>query len=45
MFPNNGWLYVVLGALALLLAVSTKGRLSYEPNHAEAPSEGAPSQR
>jgi membrane protease YdiL (CAAX protease family) len=45
MFPNNGWLYVVLGVLALLLVVSTKGRLSYEPNHAEAPSEGAPSQR
>jgi CAAX protease family protein len=45
MFPNNGWLYVVLGVLALLLAVSTKGRLSYEPDHAEAPSDGAPSQR
>ena len=45
MFPNNGWLYVVLGVLALLFAVSTEGRLSYEPDRAEAPSEGAPSQR
>ena len=45
MFPNNGWLYVVLGALALLLVVLTGGRLSYEPDHAEAPGEGATSQR
>jgi hypothetical protein len=25
MFPNNGWLYIVLGALALLLVVITGG--------------------
>ncbi len=34
MFPNNGWLYAVLGALALLLVVLTRGRLWYEPDHA-----------
>jgi len=45
MFPNNGWLYVVLGALAFLLVVLTGGRLSYQPGHAEAPAQGAPSQR
>ena len=45
MFPNNGWLYAVLGALALLLVVLTRGRLWYEPDRAEAPAQGAPSQR
>ncbi len=42
MFPNNGWLYVVLGALALLLVVLTGGRLSYDPDHAEAPGKARP---
>ncbi len=34
MFANNGWIYAVLGALAFLLIVFTKGRLSYKPDHA-----------
>jgi membrane protease YdiL (CAAX protease family) len=34
MFANNEWIYAVLGVLALLLLVFTKGRLSYKPEHA-----------
>jgi hypothetical protein len=30
MFANNEWIYPVLGVLALLLIVFTKGRLSYK---------------
>ena len=30
-FVNNGWLYAVLGVLALLLTLFTRGRLSYKP--------------
>jgi CAAX protease family protein len=41
MFANNEWIYPVLGVLALVLILFTKGRLSYEPDHA-APPEGAP---
>ncbi len=41
-FAHNGWLYVVFGALALLLVVLTRGRISYEPDRA-APPMGAPS--
>ena len=33
-FANNGWLYAVLGVLALLLTLFTRGRLSYEPDQA-----------
>ena len=33
-FVNNGWLYAVLGVLALLLTLFTRGRLSYEPDQA-----------
>ncbi len=40
MFANNEWMYAVLGVLALVLIVFTRGRLSYEPEHA-APAEGA----
>ena len=34
MFANNEWIYAVLGVLALLLIVFTRGRLSYKPDHA-----------
>lgn len=34
MFANHEWMYAVLGVLALVLIVFTRGRLSYEPNHA-----------
>jgi CAAX protease family protein len=37
MFANNEWLYVVVGVLALVLIVFTKGRLSYKPLHHAAP--------
>jgi len=33
MFANNEWIYPVLGVLALLLIVFTKGRLSYKAEH------------
>ena len=43
-FANYEWLYVVLGVLALVLIVFTKGRLSYKPKHAEgSAAEEAPS--
>ena len=42
MFPNNEWLYAVWGALAMVLIMFTRGRLSYEPDRA-APPEGTPS--
>ena len=42
MFPNNEWLYAVCGALAMVLIMFTRGRLSYEPDRA-APPEGTPS--
>jgi hypothetical protein len=44
MFANYEWLYTVLGVLALVLIVRTKGRLSYEAEHA-APPEDAPSSK
>ncbi len=44
MFANNEWLYAVLGVLALLLIVFTRGRLSYKSDHA-APAEAAPSSK
>jgi len=34
MFANNEWIYAVLGVLALVLVVFTKGRLSYRAEHA-----------
>jgi membrane protease YdiL (CAAX protease family) len=37
MFANSEWLYAVLGVLALVLIVFTKGRLSYKPDHQAAP--------
>ncbi len=37
MFANYEWLYVVLGVLALLVLVFTRGRLSYRAEHAEEP--------
>jgi membrane protease YdiL (CAAX protease family) len=40
MFANNEWMYAGLGVLVLVLIVFTRGRLSYEPEHA-APAEGA----
>ena len=43
-FANYEWLYAVLGVLALVLIVVTKGRLSYEAEHA-APPEDAPSSK
>ena len=44
MFANNEWIYAVLGVLALVLIVSTKGRLSYKPKHdEESAAEEAPS--
>jgi len=39
MFANNEWLYVVVGVLALILIVFTRGRLSYRPEHAAPPVE------
>lgn len=35
MFANNGWIYPVLGVLALALIVLTRGRLSYEAEETE----------
>ena len=43
-FANNEWIYAVLGVLALVLVVSTRGRLSYKQDHA-APPEDAPSSK
>ena len=34
MFANNEWIYPVLGALASVLIVFTRGRLSYKAEHA-----------
>ena len=44
MFANNEWIYPVLGVLALLLIVFTKGRLSYKAEHT-APPQDAPSSK
>jgi len=44
MFANNEWIYPVLGVLALVLIVFTKGRLSYEPDQATPPQD-APSSK
>jgi len=44
MFANNEWIYPVLGVLALLLIVFTKGRLLYEAEHT-APPQDAPSSK
>ena len=44
MFANNEWIYPVLGVLALLLIVFTKGRLSYKAEHT-APPQAAPSSK
>jgi membrane protease YdiL (CAAX protease family) len=45
MFANNGWIYAVLGVLALVLIVFTKGRLSYKPEHAAPAAERASSSK
>jgi membrane protease YdiL (CAAX protease family) len=39
MFAKSAWIYPVIGALALLLIVFTKGRLSYKPDNAALPTE------
>jgi membrane protease YdiL (CAAX protease family) len=44
MFANNEWIYVVLGVLALVLVVFTRGRLSYEAA-STALAEAAPSSK
>ena len=44
MFANNEWLYAVLGVLALILIVFTRGRLSYRAD-STAPAEEAPSRK
>ncbi len=43
-FANYEWMYAVLGVLALLLIVFTKGRLSYKAEHT-APPQDAPSSK
>jgi membrane protease YdiL (CAAX protease family) len=43
-FANYEWMYAVLGALALLLIVLTKGHLSYRAEHT-APSQDTPSSK
>ena len=35
MFANNSWIYPVLGVLALVLIMFTRGRLSYKAERAE----------
>ena len=45
MFANNGWIYPVLGVLALLLIVFTRGRLSYRPDQAALSAEEASSSK
>jgi nicotinamide mononucleotide adenylyltransferase len=43
MFTNNEWIYPVLGVLALVLIVFTRGRLSYKAEHAPPTAEEATS--
>ena len=45
MFANNEWMYAVLGVVALVLIVFTRGRLSYEPEHAASAEGAAPSSK
>ncbi len=45
MFANYEWLYAILGLLALVLIVFTRGRLSYEPDHTARPAEDASSSK